>query len=120
MGIHSSGEDYLEAILILKKNKGYVRSIDLARFMNYSKPSISQAVSTLRDGGFVDVDENGHLLLTEVGKEVAEMIYERHLFFKDKLIEIGVEPETAVEEACRIEHVISDDTFNKLKSAFSK
>lgn len=118
MAIHSSGEDYLEAILILNNKNGFVRSIDLARFMNYSKPSISQAVSTLRDGGFVDVNENGHLLLTEVGKEVAQKIYERHLFFKDKLIEIGVEPETAEEEACRIEHVISDDTFKKLKARF--
>ncbi len=119
MKIHSSGEDYLEAILILKNKNGYVRSIDLARFMNYSKPSISQAVSTLRDGGFVDVDEHGHLLLTELGKEVAERIYERHLFFKEKLILIGVDPATAEDEACRIEHVISDDTFKKLKNAFS-
>lgn len=120
MKIHSSGEDYLEAILILKNKNGYVRSIDLARFMNYSKPSISQAVSLLRDGGFVDVDEHGHLLLTDAGKEIADKIYERHLFFKEKLISIGVEPETAEDEACRIEHVISEDTFNKLKSAFDK
>ncbi len=119
MKIHSSGEDYLEAILILKNKNGYVRSIDLARFLNYSKPSISQAVSILRDGGFVDVDEHGHLLLTEVGQEVADKIYERHIFFKEKLISIGVDEETAEEEACRIEHVVSDDTFDKLKQAFS-
>ena len=120
MNIHSSGEDYLEAILILKNKNGYVRSIDLARFMNYSKPSISQAVSLLRDGGFVDVDEHGHLLLTDAGKDIADRIYERHIFFKEKLISIGVDPEIAEEEACRIEHIISDDTFNKLKSAFNK
>lgn len=118
MKIHSSGEDYLESILILKNKNGYVRSIDLARFMNYSKPSISQAVSLLRDGGFVDVDEHGHLLLTDVGLEIAQKIYERHIFFKEKLISIGVDPDTAEEEACRIEHVISDDTFDKLKESF--
>ena len=116
MKIHSSGEDYLEAILIIKNKKGYVRSIDVAGFLNYSKPSVSHAVSILRDGGFLDVDENGYLNLTESGREVAEKIYERHLFFKNRLIEAGVDEKTAEEEACKIEHDISDDTFEKLKS----
>lgn len=105
----------MEAILIIKNRKGYVRSIDVAGFLNYSKPSVSHAVSILRDGGFLDVDENGYLNLTDDGKAVAEKIYERHLFFKNWLIEAGVEEKTAEEEACKIEHVISDDTFKKLK-----
>ena len=81
MNLHASGEDYLEAILIIKNRKGYVRSIDVAGFMNYSKPSVSHAVSLLRDGGFISVDENGYLNLTDAGREIAEKIYERHLFF---------------------------------------
>ena len=105
----------MEAILIIKNRKGYVRSIDVAGFLNYSKPSVSHAVSILRDGGFLDVDENGYLNLTDDGKAVAEKIYERHLFFKNWLIEAGVEEKNAEEEACKIEHVISDDTFKKLK-----
>ena len=120
MKLHASGEDYLEAILIIKNKKGYVRSIDVAGFMNYSKPSVSHAVSLLRDGGFVDVDENGFLNLTESGREIAEKIYERHLFFKGILINAGVDEKTAEEEACRIEHDISDDTFNKLKNSYGK
>lgn len=116
MQIHASGEDYLEAILIIKNKKGYVRSIDVASFMNYSKPSVSHAVSLLRDSGYVYVDEGGCLNLTESGRSIAEKIYERHLFFKNKLMEIGVDEKTAEEEACKIEHDISDDTFKKLKS----
>lgn len=118
MNLHASGEDYLEAILIIKNRKGYVRSIDVAGFMNYSKPSVSHAVSLLRDGGFISVDENGYLNLTDAGREIAEKIYERHLFFKEKLMKAGVEEKTAEEEACRIEHDISDDTFNKIKFMF--
>ena len=82
MKLHASGEDYLESILILKNRKGFVRSIDVAVFMNYSKPSVSHAVSLLRDGGFIMVDDNGYLDLTSAGKAVAEKIYERHVFFK--------------------------------------
>lgn len=118
MNLHASGEDYLEAILIIKNRKGYVRSIDVAGFMNYSKPSVSHAVSLLRDGGFISVDENGCLNLTAAGEEIAEKIYERHLFFKEKLMNAGVDEKTAEEEACRIEHDISDDTFNKIKLMF--
>lgn len=108
MKLHNSGEDYLEAILIIKNKKGYVRSIDVAGFMNYSKPSVSHAVSILRDGGFVDVDDSGCLNLTQTGKEIAEKIYERHIFFKEKLMKAGVDEKTAEEEACRIEHDIAD------------
>lgn len=118
MKLHTSGEDYLEAILIIKNKKGYVRSIDVAGFMNYSKPSVSHAVSLLRDGGFVDVDENGCLNLTDSGTEIAEKIYERHIFFKEKLMKAGIDEKTAEEEACRIEHDISEDSFNKIKNYF--
>lgn len=118
MKLHTSGEDYLEAILIIKNKKGYVRSIDVAGFMNYSKPSVSHAVSLLRDGGFVDVDENGCLNLTASGTEIAEKIYERHIFFKEKLMKAGIDEKTAEEEACRIEHDISEDSFNKIKNYF--
>ena len=102
MKLHNSGEDYLEAILIIKNKKGYVRSIDVAGFMNYSKPSVSHAVSILRDGGFVEVDESGCLNLTDSGMEIAEKIHERHIFFKAKLMKAGVDEKTAEEEACRI------------------
>ena len=111
MKLHASGEDYLESILILKNRKGFVRSIDVAVFMNYSKPSVSHAVSLLRDGGFIMVDDNGYLDLTSAGKAVAEKIYERHVFFKNILMKAGVEEQTAEQEACRIEHDISDDTL---------
>ena len=100
MKLHASGEDYLEAVLILQKKKGMVRSVDLARHMGFSKPSISHAVSVLRNGGF--------LHLTDIGREVAEKIYERHQFFTKQLVASGVDQETAEQEACRMEHAISD------------
>ncbi len=115
MKIHASGEDYLEAVLILQKKQGMVRSIDLARHMGFSKPSISHAVGVLRDGGFLTMDEDGFLHLTDIGREVAEKIYERHQFFTEQLVAAGVDRETAEQDACRIEHVISDTSFQKLK-----
>lgn len=115
MKIHASGEDYLEAVLILQKKQGMVRSIDLARHMGFSKPSISQAVGVLRDGGFLTMDEDGFLHLTDIGREVAEKIYERHQFFTEQLVAAGVDQETAEQDACRIEHAISDTSFRKLK-----
>ena len=120
MKLYASGEDYLEAILLLQKEKSMVRSVDLARYMGYSKPSISHAVSVLRKGGFLKVDGEGLLHLTDVGWEVAEKIYERHRFFTEQLIAVGVDKETAVQDACRLEHVISDESFEKLKNALSK
>lgn len=120
MKLYASGEDYLEAILLLQKEKSMVRSVDLARYMGYSKPSISHAVSVLRKGGFLKVDGEGLLHLTDVGREVAEKIYERHRFFTEQLITVGVDKETAVRDACRLEHVISDESFEKLKNALSK
>lgn len=115
MKIHASGEDYLEAVLILQKKQGMVRSIDLARHMGFSKPSISHAVGVLRDGGFLTMDEDGFLHLTDIGLEVAEKIYERHQFFTEQLVAAGVNQETAEQDACRIEHAISDTSFRKLK-----
>ena len=115
MKIHASGEDYLEAVLILQKKQGMVRSIDLARHMGFSKPSISHAVGVLRDGGFLTMDEDGFLHLTDIGREVAEKIYERHQFFTEQLVAAAVDQETAEQDACRIEHAISDTSFRKLK-----
>lgn len=115
MKIHASGEDYLEAVLVLKKQKGYVRSVDLARHMGFSKPSISHAVNVLRKGGFLTVDSDGQLDLTQAGREIAERIYERHTFFTEQLIAAGVDQETAEQDACRIEHAISEKSFLALK-----
>lgn len=114
MKIHASGEDYLEAILVLQKKMDMVRSIDLARHMCFSKPSISHAVGVLKNGGFLTVDD-GFLHLTVIGREIAEKIYERHLFFMEQFIAAGVDQETAEQDACRIEHAISDTSFRKLK-----
>lgn len=107
MKIYASGEDYLEAVLVLQKEKGMVRSVDLARHMGFSKPSISHAVGVLKNGGFLTVDEDGYLHLTEDGREVAEKIYERHQFFTEQLVAVGVDRETA-ERGC-----LSDRTCNQ-------
>ena len=120
MKLHASGEDYLEAILVLQMQKGTVRSIDVARHMDVSKPSVCHAVATLKDGGFLTMDEDYFLHLTDVGREVAEQIYEKHRFFTERLIAAGVDPETAERDACRIEHVISDESFQCLKEAMSQ
>ena len=115
--ITPSGEDYLETILVLQKKHGMVRSVDVARHMEVSKPSVCHAVATLRDGGFLTMDEDHFLHLTDVGREVAEKIYERHCFFTEQLIAAGVDPKTAEADACRIEHIISDESFDRLKEA---
>ena len=114
MKIHASGEDYLEAVLVLQKNHGAVRSIDVARRVGVSKASVSYAVSALREGGFLTVDSDYVLHLTETGRNVAEKIYERHQFFTEQFIAAGVDPEIAERDACRIEHAISQDTFEKI------
>ena len=119
MKLHASGEDYLEAILVLYKKTGMVRSVDVARHMEVSKPSVCHAVATLRDGGFLTMDSDYFLHLTDVGREVAEQIYEKHRFFTDRLIEAGVDPETAERDACRMEHVISQKSFEHLRDAYN-
>ena len=119
MRLHQSGEDYLEAVLILQKKNGMVRSVDLARHMGFSKPSISHAVGVLKNGGFLTVDEKGFLHLTDIGKEVSEKIYERHQFFTEWFVYVGVDRETAEQDACQIEHVISDESFQKIKDVWT-
>ena len=118
MKLHASGEDYLETILVLQKKRGMVRSVDVARHMGVSKPSVCVAVNTLKDGGFLAMDEDHFLHLTDVGREVAEQIYEKHRFFTDRLIEAGVDPVTAEKDACRMEHVISQESFERLRDAY--
>ena len=113
--ITPSGEDYLEAVLVLQQKQGMVRSVDVARHMEVSKPSVCHAVATLRDGGFLTMDEDHFLHLTDVGREVAERTYEKHCFFTEMLIEAGVDQETAEADACRMEHAISEDSFQHLK-----
>ena len=117
MKLYASGEDYLEAVLVLQRKQGMVRSVDLARHMGFSKPSISHAVGVLKNGGFLTVDDDGFLHLTVIGREIAEKIYERHLFFMEQLIAAGVDLKTAEADACRIEHIISDESFDRLKEA---
>ena len=117
MKLHASGEDYLEAILVLQKKMGMVRPVDIARHMGFTKPSITHAITTLQTGGFVERDEDGFIRLTDVGREVAEKIYERHCFFTEQLIAAGVDPRIAEADACRIEHIISDESFSRLKEA---
>ena len=117
MKLHASGEDYLETILVLQKKRGMVRSVDVARHMEVSKPSVCHAVATLRDGSFLTMGEDHFLHLTDVGREVAERIYERHCFFTEQLIATGVDPKTAEADACRIEHIISQDSFEKIRRA---
>jgi len=118
MRLHKSGEDYLEAILMLEQKNGTVRSLDLAEHMNVSKPSISNAMKLLREGGFLTMDDNKLIHLTELGREVAESIYERHVLLTRSLIAIGVDPLLAEQDACRIEHDISRETFERLKEHF--
>ena len=117
MKLHASGEDYLEAILVLQQRYGVVRSVDVARHMEVTKPSVCVAVNTLKDGGFLIMDENHFLHLTDIGREVAEKIYERHCFFTEQLIAAGVPKDIAKEDACRLEHVVSETTFARLKEA---
>ena len=114
--LHASGEDYLEAVLVLQKKKGMVRSADVARHLDVSKPSVCHAVTTLKEGGFLTMDEDSFLHLTDVGREVAEKTYEKHCFFTRLLVDAGVEPKAAERDACRMEHAISDDSFQKIKS----
>ncbi len=115
MKIQESAENYLEAILMIQKQKGSVRSIDIARELNFTKPSVSVAMKNFRTNGYINMDENGFITLTESGKEIAEKTYERHVFLADALVKIGVCRETAAEDACRIEHCISEETFSRLK-----
>lgn len=118
MAIQESGENYLEAILILKERNGYVRSIDVAHELGFSKPSVSRAMSILKKEGHIETDGLNQILLTESGRKIAETIYERHRVLSKLLISLGVDEKTAVADACRIEHVISAESFDKIKERF--
>ena len=120
MALHQSGEDYLEAILELKESKGMVRSIDVAHHLGYSKPSVSRAVSILKENGYITVDDASHLELTGEGKSVARDISERHRLLTDWLVSLGVPEEIAAEDACKIEHDLSPETFACLKRHLMK
>jgi DtxR family Mn-dependent transcriptional regulator len=120
MNIHESAENYLETILILSKTNPNVRSIDIANELGFSKPSVSIAMKKLRENGYVSVDENGYIKLEKPGLEIAEKIYERHVVIGKLLESIGVDPEVATADACRVEHVISEETFDKIKEFMSK
>ena len=115
MKMQESPEDYLEAILVLSRELGNVRSIDVANQLGYSKPSISVAMKRLRENGYIALDDNGHLILTGAGLAIALNIYEKHLVLTQFLISIGVDEEIAKKDACRMEHVISDESFEKIK-----
>ena len=115
MALHESAEMYLETIYVLTQQSANVRSIDIAEHMSYSKPSISRAVGLLKQGGYVSVDSDGFITLTDEGLAVAKKIFERHTVVSQLLIRLGVSEQTAVEDACKIEHVISDETFNAVK-----
>jgi len=115
MSIHESGEMYLEAILVLSQKNGFVRSIDVSEYLGYSKPSVSRAVGILKNGNYIAVDKDGSLTLTETGKEIAEKIFERHTVLSKLLTKLGVSEETAAADACKIEHAISDESFEAIK-----
>lgn len=115
MGLHESGEMYLETIFVLSKKKGAVRAMDVATHMNYSKPSVSRAVHLLEDNGYIDVSKEGLITLTDSGLSVAHKIYERHTILTSILIKLGVSESTALEDACKLEHAISDESFEAIK-----
>ncbi|MBQ2818465.1 MAG: metal-dependent transcriptional regulator [Clostridia bacterium] len=120
MDLHESGQMYLESILVLSQTKGKVRSIDIVEYMNFSKPSVSRAVGLLKKGGYILVDKDGHINLTETGRQQAEKIYERHRVISDLLMRLGVDEKTASDDACRIEHAISDRSFDAIKDYLVK
>lgn len=120
MILQESGEMYLETIYILSKKSTSVRSVDVGEYMGYSKPSVSRAVGLLKSGGYVVADSDGHLSLTEAGLEIAEKMYERHTMLTGFLVKLGVDEETASEDACKIEHYISDRTFEAIKQHAAK
>lgn len=119
MKIQESAENYLETILIIHNRQGNVRSIDIANELGFSKPSVSVAMKNLRTNGYIEVDKEGFITLLDKGREIADKIYERHTLLSAWLVRMGVSPEVAAEDACRIEHVISAETFERLKEHVS-
>ena len=117
MAIQESGEMYLEAVLVLSRQLGHVRSVDVSEYLGYSKPSVSRAVGLLKSGGYLTVEEDGGLILTEAGREIGEKIYARHTLLTALLTRLGVSPETAAADACKLEHAISDESFEAIRRA---
>ena len=115
MSVHESGEMYLEAILVLSQKNGFVRSIDVSEYLGYSKPSVSRAVGILKKGDYIRMEKDGSLTLTESGKAIAEKIFERHTVLSQLLIRLGISEETATADACKLEHAISDESFEAIK-----
>lgn len=120
MKIQESAENYLETILVLEKRKGSVRAIDIVNELGFSKPSVSVAMKNLRENGFIEVDKEGHITLLPSGFEIAERVYERHTILTDCLLKLGVSEQTADEDACKIEHIISNETFVAIKKFMNK
>lgn len=120
MRLQESGEMYIESIYVLSKKSGSVRSIDVCEHLGYSKPSVSRAMSLLKKGGFVVMDTDGYLTLTAAGLEVAEKMYQRHTILSELLMRLGVSEKTACEDACKIEHHISEESFNAIKKHIEK
>ena len=115
MSVHESGEMYLEAILVLSQSRGFVRSVDVGEYLGYSKPSVSRAMGILRRENYIHMDKDGAITLTEEGRRIAEMIYERHTLLSELLIRLGVSEETASADACKMEHAVSDESFQAIK-----
>ena len=115
MKIQESAENYLETILILKNKNGAVRSIDIANELGFSKPSVSVAMKNLRENGYIEVDSSGYITLLDSGRQIAEKIYESHTTLSKWLVSLGVDAKTAAEDACRIEHIISSESFEAIK-----
>ncbi|MBE6116092.1 MAG: metal-dependent transcriptional regulator [Erysipelotrichaceae bacterium] len=120
MRLQESGEMYLETILILSQRMENVRAIDIGEEMGYSKPSVSRALKILKENSYINVDKNGYITLSKTGQEIAEKIYERHQVLSEILIKLGIDPEIAIEDACRMEHVISDTSFEAIKKYIRK
>ncbi len=120
MNIHESAENYLETILMLEKEQGHVRSIDIVNELDFSRPSVSVAMKKLRESGYINVDGGGSITLTASGREIAERMYERHTLLSMFLVSIGVDAKTAADDACRIEHVISQQTFERINAFIQK
>ena len=120
MNVYASAEDYLEAILSLRLQQGHVRSIDIANELNFSKPSVSVAMKKLRENGYIKMDADGSITLLPEGEEIAQRIYERHSLLTDFFVRLGVDPEVASADACKVEHDLSEETFRKIKEFVAK
>ena len=120
IGLGESSEDYLEAMLLLKEKNGYIRSVDIAEHLGVTKPSVSNAIKRLKDKGYIEMNSSSFISLTETGKAIAQKVYERHTTLTNLFVSLGVDEVTASEDACRVEHVISDKTYDALKNIGKK